>query len=248
MSAHKTISEPKKLEPSDSPWLTQGEAKRTAVKKMFDEIAPSYDRLNRLITFHLDRSWRKKALIWCGIKPSDRVLDLCCGTGDFLVEAQKLTNHKEHVGIDFSLPMLEYAHSKNLPTLCLGDACQIPIQDSRFDLVSVGWGIRNVPDIDRAHQEIYRVLRKGGKFVSIDMAVPKIKLIRAISTVTCMKIIPKLGAWLSQAEAYKYLPESTQRFWNRDQLVESMSKAGFESVQYRDLFFGNICVHWGVKK
>ncbi len=238
----KTISE----EPI-SPWLVAGDEKRKAVQKMFSEIAPSYDRLNRIITLNLDQGWRKKALLYAGIKPGDRVLDMCCGTGDFLVEVEKLTNHKEHLGIDFCLPMLEFGSQKNLPLLILGDACQIPIQDCTFDIVTVGWGIRNVPDIDRAHREIYRVLNSNGRFVSIDMAVPSNVVTRYFSTKIFQKVIPKLGAWLSKAEAYKYLPESTQRFWDRGQLAESMRRAGFEKIEHRDLFFGNICVHWGTK-
>lgn len=232
---------------SKSPWLAQGDQKRVAIRSMFDEIAPTYDKLNRLITLHLDKSWRRQALLWCGIKPEDRVLDLCCGTGDFLVEAMKLTNHCNHLGIDFSLPMLENGTGKNLPTLALGDACAIPVKDGAFDVVSVGWGIRNVPDIDLAHREIFRVLNSGGRFVSVDMAMPKNRVMLKICTFVFQQVVPRLGARLSQAEAYKYLPESTKRFLSREELSASMVAAGFKSVTYRDLFFGNICVHWGTK-
>jgi demethylmenaquinone methyltransferase/2-methoxy-6-polyprenyl-1,4-benzoquinol methylase len=110
--------------------------------------------------------------------------------------------------------------------------------------VTVGWGIRNVPDIDLAHREIARVLKPGGRFVSLDMAIPKNPVVRGISQVVSSTLLPLLGG---DREAYRYLPESARRFKSREDLAQSMEQAGFKNVRYRDYAFGNVCMHWGVR-
>lgn len=228
------------------PWLKQGEDKRQAVQAMFSEIAPAYDRMNHLMTANFDRRWRKYAASLLELKPGETALDLCCGTGDFMPHL--VARGAKVMGMDFCLPMLSQAQEKGLPSLALGDACQLPLQSESFDAVTVGWGIRNVPDIDLAHREIFRVLRPGGRFVSLDMAIPTSRWIRGASQFVTLKVLPQLGALLSNAEAYRYLPESAQRFKTREELKASMEAAGFERVRYRDLGMGNVCVHWGVKR
>jgi demethylmenaquinone methyltransferase/2-methoxy-6-polyprenyl-1,4-benzoquinol methylase len=150
--------------------------------------------------------------------------------------------------MDFCVPMLEQASKKSLPNLAQGDAVQLPLQTASVDVVTVGWGIRNVPDIDAAHREIFRVLRPGGRFVSLDMAIPRNPVVRAGSRFVSKHILPRLGARFGAQTAYTYLPESTERFWSRDALADSMRKAGFVEVDFADLMFGNICHHCGRKK
>jgi demethylmenaquinone methyltransferase/2-methoxy-6-polyprenyl-1,4-benzoquinol methylase len=150
------------------------------------------------------------------------------------------------VGVDFCLPMLEIARRKSeAARLSLGDACQLPVASGAFQAVSVGWGIRNVPDIDGAHAEAFRVLAPGGRFVSLDMAIPRATWMRRLSNAVFFRLAPALGRVFGHTEAYRYLPESTQRFLGRDELVASMERAGFVGCGYRDLFFGNVCMHWG---
>jgi demethylmenaquinone methyltransferase/2-methoxy-6-polyprenyl-1,4-benzoquinol methylase len=132
-------------------------------------------------------------------------------------------------------------------TLSLGDACSIPLASSSADGVSVGWGIRNVPDIDQAHQEIQRVLKSGKRFVSIDCAEPESSVIRAATSVLRTPMLGFLGRLMGSSEAYKYLSESTARFKSREELAASMRSAGFIDVHYKNLMLGNICVHWGTK-
>lgn len=230
------------------PWDTEGEQKREAVQKMFSLIAGRYDFMNRVMSLNLDRAWRRKVVEILALKPGDTALDLCSGTGDFLPLLRRRVGPAGKLfAADFCLPMLEQTRRKDPALQLLTDACAIPIPTNTVQGVSVGWGIRNVPDIDLAHREIFRVLKPGGKFVSIDMAVPRSPLIRKISAVVFGRIIPRIGGWLSDPEAYRYLPESTSRFMNREQLAESMRAAGFESVQFHDLFLGNICIHQGTK-
>ena len=229
-------------------WQTEGTSKRTAVQGMFAEIAPTYDLLNSVMSLRLHHRWRAYAVQKLQLKPGSSALDVCCGTGDFMVPLQKVVaSTGSVVGVDFCLPMLKVAAQKNHPSIALGDACQLPIFSNSFDGVSVGWGIRNVPDIDGAHRELYRVLKPGGRFVSLDMARPPNVIVRAASEFVTNTFLPWLGAIFGKTKAYTYLPKSTQRFKTRKELQQSMEAAGFTGVGFKDLFFGNICVHWGQK-
>lgn len=229
-------------------WQTEGTSKRSAVQSMFAEIAPTYDLLNSMMSLRLHHRWRAFAVRQLDLKPGSRALDVCCGTGDFMVPLRKAVGTDGFVaGLDFCLPMLQCAQKKLGAALTLGDACQLPVQAEVFDGVSVGWGIRNVPDIDAAHRELFRVLKPGGKFVSLDMARPRSKILRGFSEFVFNTLVPKLGTLFGKTQAYTYLPKSTQKFWTREQLAASMASAGFTEVGFKDLMFGNICVHWGRK-
>lgn len=217
---------------------------------MFAAIAPTYDRLNRIVSLRQDQKWRAEAVRLLALKPGNSALDLCTGTGDFLAHLRRaIGNQGRLIGLDFCLPMLELAPEKEPQSgLALGDACCLPFADNSFDAVTVGWGIRNVPDIDLAHREIVRVLKPGGRFISVDMAVPRQAIVRAASQLFTLKGIPMIGSWLSRdKEAYRYLPESTQRFWSREKLAESMRASGMVDVRWIDRNLGNICYHLGTK-
>lgn len=232
-----------------TPWKAEGAEKRRLVREMFAEIAPVYDRLNGWMSLRRHHRWRALAAESLHLKPGDAVLDLCCGTGDFFAPIrQRIGETGAIVGIDFCPPMLELARSKpGSAHLAAGDACRLPVLGDSFESVSVGWGIRNVPDIDLAHREIYRVLKSGGRFVSLDMAVPRNPVARYFSRLVGEKALPWLGRRFGNQRAYTYLPASTQRFAGREELAESMRRAGFCDVGYRDFFFGNLCLHWGRK-
>lgn len=219
------------------------------MQRMFADIAPNYDVCNSLMSMFLHHRWRRFAVRKLQLKPGMSAIDICCGTGDFMKPLREAVGAAGRVsGFDFCLPMLEKAKQKMPNTsLGLGDACRLPIRSEVVDAASVGWGIRNVPDIDGAHREIHRILKRGGRFVSLDMALPRNGLIRKISEFFSLKVLPKLGALFGKSEAYTYLPESTQRFLSREELKSSMERAGFVDVEYKDLLMGNICVHWGRK-
>lgn len=213
---------------------------------MFAEIAPTYDLLNSILSLRLHHRWRSAAVKQLNLEPGDVALDLCCGTGDFLRPLKRATSNV--IGMDFCLPMLQIARGKGAERLSLADACRLPVKSSSVDAVTVGWGIRNVPDVDAAHREIARVLKSGGKFVSLDMAKPKGRLIGGLSSFMFNKLVPRIGAFFGKTKAYTYLPKSTQKFMSREELAESMKRAGLVDVGYKDLFFGNICMHWGTKR
>lgn len=229
-------------------WMTDGDEKRTAVRGMFAELAPVYDRLNGIMTLRAHGRWRRIAVRMLDLKPGESAIDVCTGTGDFLKPLRDAVGPIGFVaGVDFCAPMLERAADKPANALSLGDACALPFRCEAVDAVTVGWGIRNVPDVDRAHAEIARILRPGGRFVSIDMAMPVNPIIRAVYRAIALTLLPALGGRFGVKCAYVYLPKSVERFKTREELALSMRKAGFTDVKWRDLLFGAICIHFGHK-
>lgn len=231
-------------------WTLQAHEKSERVRGLFESIAPTYDRINSLISFRGDKRWRETAVDLLDLEPGDRVLDLCCGTGDFVRPVRRRVGVTGRiVGLDFALPMLEIARRKGdwSAFYLSGDALSIPFASASFDAVTVGWGIRNVSDFDLIHREIVRVLRPGGRFVSVDMALPRNSFIRGCSRLICGAVLMGAGPISRNPAAYRYLHQSTAAFWSREQLERSMRTAGFETVGHIDRMFGNICIHWGRK-
>lgn len=230
-------------------WETQGDAKRAAVQGMFAEIAPTYDKANSIMSFRMHHQWRKMAVETLNLQPGNTVLDLCCGTGDFLpLLREKVGTMGQLIGLDFCEPMLIQSRQKDSESLlCLADASRIPLPDQSVDAVTVGWGMRNVPDVDQVHREIVRVLKPGGRFVSVDMADPETQIGITGSRIVRSKMLRALGTFLGLKEAYIYLDESTKRFKTRKQLCDSMASAGLTQIQFRNLMMGNICIHQGTK-
>lgn len=229
-------------------WLVEGAAKREVVRRMFARIAPRYDLLNRLLSFNLDRKWRAMCVEMVKLRPGDAALDLCSGTGDFLLALRKAVGRSGSVvGLDFCLPMLRRAAPKVDAFLALADALSLPVATSAFDAVTIGWGLRNLVDIDAGLREAYRVLKPGGWLVSIDTARPKNRLVSAVCAPTLRLVAPLLGHLAGDRLAYRYLQESTLRYRTPEQLDRSLEAAGFQRVQHRRLFLGNVCIHYGRK-
>lgn len=229
-----------------APWMAEGEEKRELVRDMFADVAPSYDLVNSLMCFRLHHKWRRMAVAGLGLKPGEKALDVCTGTGDFLkplAEAGATV-----VGVDFCAPMLFKARQK-MPEakLGLGDACRLPVATGTVDAVTVGWGLRNVPDVGAALREAVRVLKPGGRFVTLDMARPRSAIVGRLSEFTFHRVAPLIGRLFGKSQAYTYLPKSTLQFLSREQMKAAMEQAGFRDVRWRDVFLGNVCMHWGVR-
>lgn len=231
------------------PWAASKEEKRNYVRRMFAEISPTYDLLNSAMSLRLHHRWRAEAVRGLGLADGGSAADVCCGTGDFARPLRKAVGPGGRiVGLDFCLPMLELAKRKQIPMeLALADATALPLRSSSVDAATVGWGLRNVPDLAAALSEIYRVLSPGGKLASVDMAVPKSCAAAFISSVFTNRLIPFLGSLFGRKEAYTYLPASTKEFETPEQLASAMEEAGFKNVRFKRKFFGNICIHWGEK-
>lgn len=232
---------------TEGAWKAVGADKREAVRLLFGDIADRYDLLNSAMSLRLHHRWRAEAVRMLCLSQGSSVADICCGTGDFALPIRKSVGATgKIVGIDFCLPMLQKGLAKSVPmTLGMGDACDLPLASGSFDAVTIGWGLRNVADLDRALREVRRILKPGGRFVSADMARPQNSIMRGVSHAVFSTVAPVLGALFGNRDAYKYLPQSTDRFASREEQVDAIRRAGFSEAGYKDMFFGNICTHWG---
>jgi demethylmenaquinone methyltransferase / 2-methoxy-6-polyprenyl-1,4-benzoquinol methylase len=213
-----------------------------AVRRMFDRIAPVYDAMNRVMTAGLDRRWRRLAAE-AAVRPGDRVLDACCGTGDLAIAAQRAGGRV--TGLDFSPRMLERARRKqHSVTWVEGDVLELPFEDASFDAATVGFGVRNVEDLDRALAELRRVLRSGGRLAVLEITTPRGPL-RLFYKLWFDGLVPLIGKVIPGGSAYAYLPASVRRFPGPDDLAALMERTGFEGVTYRLLAGGIVALHIG---
>jgi demethylmenaquinone methyltransferase / 2-methoxy-6-polyprenyl-1,4-benzoquinol methylase len=210
---------------------------------MFDRIAPVYDAMNRLMTAGLDRRWRRETAA-AVVRPGDRVLDVCCGTGDLALAAARVGGRV--TGIDFSEPMLERARRKAPGlTWVQGDALALPFEDHSFDAVTIGFGLRNLEDERRGLAELRRVLVPGGRLGVLEITRPQ-GLLEPFYRVWFDGLVPLAGKVLPGGAAYAYLPASVRRFPSPELLAELMLAAGFEGVRFRRFAGGIVALHTGV--
>jgi demethylmenaquinone methyltransferase/2-methoxy-6-polyprenyl-1,4-benzoquinol methylase len=203
---------------------------------MFDRIAPVYDAMNRVMTAGLDRRWRRITVEQVTRK-GDRVLDACCGTGDLAIAAR--TRGADVVGLDFSEAMLERARAKSREIEWVrGDVLALPFDDASFDAVTVGFGVRNVDDLEAGLRELRRVLRPGGRVGILEITRPRGAL-ASFYRLWFDRVVPALGRVLPGGAAYTYLPASVRRFPGPEELAALLEDAGFAAVRFR-LFAGGI--------
>jgi demethylmenaquinone methyltransferase / 2-methoxy-6-polyprenyl-1,4-benzoquinol methylase len=209
---------------------------------MFDRIAPVYDLMNRLMTVGLDRRWRRITVEQV-VRSGDRVLDACCGTGDLALEARR--HGGEVTGLDFSERMLERARRKSAEIEWVqGDALAAPFADGSFDAATVGFGVRNVDDLEACLRELRRVLRPGGRLGILEITAPRGPL-APFYRVWFDRVIPALGRVLPGGFAYTYLPASVRRFPTPEALAGLLAAAGFENVRFRLFAGGIVALHVG---
>jgi demethylmenaquinone methyltransferase/2-methoxy-6-polyprenyl-1,4-benzoquinol methylase len=209
---------------------------------MFDRIAPVYDVMNRVFTMGLDGRWRRLAAA-SAVRPGDRVLDAACGTGD-LARAD-LKAGGEVTGLDFSERMLERARRKSDQIEWVqGDVLALPFDDAAFDAATIGFGIRNVDDLDAGLRELARVVRPGGRLAVLEITRPR-GVVRPFFRLWFDVLIPLAGKVLPGGAAYSYLPASVRRFPGPDDLADALRCAGFADVSYRLLAGGIVSLHVG---
>ncbi len=230
-----------------------GKQRAVYVQDMFGRIAERYNLMNRLMTGGQDLKWRRFVVQQANLKPGDRLLDLATGTGDIAFEALKAVPGIQAVGADFSLPMMRVGQKLPLGQQVGwtgGDALNLPFPDASFNAVTSGYLARNVIDIPRMFAEQLRILKPGGRIVVLDSSPPKDNLLKPFIEIHLRYIIPLLGrlvAGKNGADAYQYLPSSTQAFKTPDELAGLMKQAGIRNVQFRTFMFGTMAVHWGEK-
>jgi demethylmenaquinone methyltransferase/2-methoxy-6-polyprenyl-1,4-benzoquinol methylase len=213
-----------------------------AVRTMFDRIAPVYDAMNVVMTAGLDGRWREAAAR-AVVRPGDRALDVCCGTGDLALAARAAGGRV--TGLDFSEPMLVRARQKSSDVEWVqGDALALPFEDASFDAVTIGFGLRNVEDVERGLRELRRVLRRGGRLAVLDVTQPK-GLLRYFYALWFDRLIPLAGRVIPGGAAYTYLPASVRRFPAAPALAEAIRGAGFGAVDYRRFAGGIVALHTG---
>ena len=212
------------------------------VRAMFDRIAPVYDLMNRVMTAGLDRRWRRETAASV-VRPGEGVLDACCGTGDLALACARAGGRV--TGLDFSERMLERARRK-APELewVRGDLLALPFPDASFDAATVGFGVRNVEDVERALRELRRVLRADGRLAVLEITRPR-GLLRHFYGLWFDRVVPLLGRVLPGGAAYTYLPASVRRFPAPEDLARLLAEAGFARVRFKLFAGGIVALHVG---
>ncbi len=215
------------------------------VRRMFDRITPVYDLMNRVMTAGLDGRWRRLTAE-AVVRPGDRVLDACCGTGELALAAERAGGRV--TGLDFSGRMLERARRKSASVEWVqGDLTALPFEDASFDAATVGFGIRNVPDLEAGLGELARVLRPGGRLGVLEITQPRGAL-RRFFRLWFDGVVPLLGRLLPGGAAYAYLPASVRRFPGPADIAAALDRAGFEAISWRLLAGGIVAVHTGRRR
>ncbi len=226
--------------------------RRSEIQRMFSDVAPRYDLLNRLLSARRDVSWRRSAAAALDLEPGSKVLDLCCGTGD-----QALAVHQREARVaaaDFSLAMLALARRKFAavgaprPQAFAGDSTRLPLADQRFAGLTVSFGVRNVEDLSAALREMHRVLAPGGEVAILEFATPTGAFFRRLYLLYFLHILPSIGRWIStRGSAYRYLAQSVLAFPQRQEFIDEMTRAGFSNPAWQDLSGGIVCLYTGTR-
>lgn len=233
-----------------------GVAKAEYVRAMFDTIAPDYDLMNRLMTLGLDVRWRWLAARVAAPPPGGCVLDVATGTGDLAFAlARQVGPAGTVVGVDFAERMLALAREKaarhpagGVCRFEVADALSLPYPDGRFDAATIAFGLRNVADLDGTLREMARVVRPGGRVVSLELSKPAVPVFRELYYLYLQRLVPLMG-WLVHGSRgpYAYLPRSLRPFPDRVSLARRFEGAGLRAVQVRSLLGGVAAIHVGVK-
>ncbi|HCD08112.1 MAG TPA: bifunctional demethylmenaquinone methyltransferase/2-methoxy-6-polyprenyl-1,4-benzoquinol methylase [Lactobacillus sp.] len=223
------------------------------VQQTFNKIAGNYDNLNSIMSLGTHQKWRQKATAKIVVNPS-KILDLCCGTADWTIMLARRYQHADIIGADFSSEMLKIAQQKvgasQLTNITLenGDAMNLRYPDNSFDVVTIGFGLRNVPDANKVLQEIYRILKPGGQLICLEAFKVEIPVIKLGWKVYFNRLMPLMGKVFAKSPSeYKYLDDSVNKFVSIKQLAEMMNAAGFKNIEVNDLMFKAAAIHSAFK-
>ncbi|HEY9044692.1 MAG TPA: bifunctional demethylmenaquinone methyltransferase/2-methoxy-6-polyprenyl-1,4-benzoquinol methylase UbiE [Ohtaekwangia sp.] len=236
------------------PYKEEKAGKKEQVAKMFDNISHRYDFLNHFLSLGIDKGWRKKAIHYLEPLQPKQMLDVATGTGDFALQALTLKPEKI-VGIDISEGMLEVGRKKvadrkltDRIELMKGDSENIPFEDSRFDAVTVAFGVRNFENLERGLREIYRVLKPGGQLVVLEFSRPRKFPFKQVYNFYFKFVLPRIGRAISSDKAaYTYLPESVEAFPDGEKFLHILNNVGFNNSKCRTLTFGISSIYTGSK-
>jgi demethylmenaquinone methyltransferase/2-methoxy-6-polyprenyl-1,4-benzoquinol methylase len=228
----------------------------TDVEKIFSVIAKRYDMLNSILTLNIDRLWRRKAIKIGTIQEGQKVLDLCCGTGQMInYECKAVGKNTTVIGVDFSQEMLNVGAKRLNQSLkdykfkLIRDSIlELPFEENTFDCITIAFGLRNISDKSKALSEMYRVLKPGGKVVCLELSKPNIPILKNIYDLYFNHVLPAIGSiGTGDKKAYYYLRDSVNNFMNKRQLKEKFNDIGFKDAEYKSLTFGIASIHYGIK-
>jgi demethylmenaquinone methyltransferase/2-methoxy-6-polyprenyl-1,4-benzoquinol methylase len=223
------------------------------VRGMFDRIAGVYDLMNSAMTAGLHHEWRQRAVERAQVGPGSDALDICCGTGDLALELRRQIGPDGRVvGSDFSEPMLELARRKSgeegLPVeFGWADALDLPYGDDSFDAVTIGFGARNLADLEKGLSEMARVLRPGGRLVILEITRPQREPLASFYSLWFDRLVPVIGSLAGDSDAYSYLPNSVRTFPEPERLAALIDGAGFTEIRWLLLAGGIIAIHSAIK-
>lgn len=232
------------------------QSKKEQVEEMFDNIAPTYDRLNHIMSFNIDRVWRRRVMRIVRRSKARRIMDLATGTGDLAIAMAKRVDRTQILGIDLSEEMLEVARAKvqkqgleERIMLEKGDAENLTmVADGSIDAVTVAFGVRNFENMERGLSEIYRTLRAEGKLVVLEFSMPKNRFVRWVYSYYAHRLLPRIGAMISKdRRAYTYLPESVEEFPAPERFAEILKSVGFSRVKLRSQSCGIAYIYEATK-
>jgi demethylmenaquinone methyltransferase/2-methoxy-6-polyprenyl-1,4-benzoquinol methylase len=226
------------------------------IQRMFGNIAPRYDFLNRLLSFGIDRHWRTKAVRLLKFREGARILDVATGTGDVALEIAKSTPESVRItGADFCREMVELGEAKVAASpyaaridFRVAPCEDLPFPDNTFDSITIAFGIRNVVDRKLGLAEMWRVLHPGGRLIILEFSTPRSLLFRQIYYFYFRRLLPVIGGMFSRYNAYKYLPDSVLEFPSHEEFSRMIAEAGFKNIHIHELTFGIASIYAGEKE
>jgi demethylmenaquinone methyltransferase/2-methoxy-6-polyprenyl-1,4-benzoquinol methylase len=229
--------------------------KEEFVHSVFESIAPKYDLMNNILSFRQHKYWRRFTMNKMNVQEGQTAIDLCCGTCDWTISLAQKSKTGKIIGLDFSQNMLDYGAIKlkdlkleQQVSLVQGNAMKLPYDDDSFDYATIGFALRNVPNLEQVLREMQRVVKPGGKIVSLELSKPTWEPFKSIYYFYFQKVLPILGKLIvKRYEQYKWLPESLIQFPNHKQLAEIFRKTGLTEVEAYPLTGGIAALHIGVK-
>ncbi|MCI2771118.1 demethylmenaquinone methyltransferase [Staphylococcus warneri] len=234
--------------------MAENNAKKEQVHTVFQNISKKYDRLNNIISFEQHKVWRKRVMKEMSVKKGSTALDVCCGTADWTIALSKAVGPQGEVtGLDFSENMLEVGKEKTVHMdnihLVHGDAMNLPFDDASFDYVTIGFGLRNVPDYLGALKEMERVLKPGGMIVCLETSQPTLPVFKQVYRLYFKFVMPIFGKLFAKSkEEYEWLQQSTFDFPGKEKLKRLFEQAGFSNIKVRSFTGGVAAMHLGYKQ
>lgn len=223
------------------------QSKKEQVEQMFDNIAPTYDKLNHIMSLNIDRVWRRRVMRIVRRSKAHKIMDVATGTGDLAIAMAKRVDRTQILGVDLSEEMLAVARRKvekqgleERIMLAKGDAENLDMVTSEsIDAATVAFGVRNFENIERGLKEIYRTLKPGGKLVVLEFSMPKNRVVRWVYSQYAHRLLPRIGGMISKdKQAYTYLPDSVEEFPSPERFADILRGVGFKSVKSRSQSFG----------